>query len=352
MDDKPKLLKRRCSKKKSVVVLKKRKVKRWECPPYHINNLTELLDFAWENRKNDNIARKLWKLIQPLSELEKMVGMHQLKEDIVYLVMYYVQGLHLEYDDKSHRHKVSESDMLHTVLYGSPGVGKTMVASILAKIYSRLGFLKTDRVIAVKRTDFIGKYVGHSEHKTKELLEKARGGVLLIDEAYSLGSGSRTDSFAKAAVDLLNQYLTEHKGDLVCIIAGYENELEESFFSINKGLKRRFPWKFTISNYTPKEMGEIMKSMVHRASWRISPDVDCEKFFADHKDKFPYFGGDIEVLFGKCKLAHTKRIFGLKGKEEKKLSQDDFDKGYNFYIKHKKQTDNDLNWEKHCSLYM
>jgi SpoVK/Ycf46/Vps4 family AAA+-type ATPase len=283
----------------------------------------------------------LLNLEKPLIELNKIIGMDRLKKDIVDLILYYIQDMH-KYSIKSRKTGVIithiKGDYLHTVLQGAPGVGKTMVAKILAKIYCALGCISTNQIIFAKKEDFVGSYVGHTENKTKALLEKARGGVLFIDEAYSFSGDKGTDSFAKIAIDMLNQHLSEEK-DFVCIIAGYEKELKENFFSINPGLNSRFPWKFTLEEYTPKELYQIFEFKAREERWSviIEDEEEILSFFNKHIKDFPFYGRDIEVFFSKCKIVHTRRIFGKKKSERKKITIEDVLNAFNLYLKHRDQ---------------
>ena len=163
-------------------------------------------------------------------------------------IIYFIQGYH-END--------INGNFINTVLLGSPGTGKTEVAHILAGIYKSLGFLPSDKVTMAKKSDFIANYLGQTVNKTQKLLEKAKGGVLVIDEVYAFGSrdsSSNADSYSKEAIDTLNQYLSENRKDLICIVIGYEKDVEECFFTINQGLKRRFPFTYKIEDYTPSEL--------------------------------------------------------------------------------------------------
>ncbi len=290
---------------------------------------------------------RLWLLAPFLQELNQMIGMKKLKENIIDLVLYCVQDL---YDTS-----LKSTDNLHTILCGPPGVGKTTVAHILANIYCHLGYIPTNNVICAKKSDFIGKFVGHTEPKTQELLDKAKGGVLFIDEAYALGGGNDPDTFSKTIINMLNAHLSEHKHEFVCIIAGYEKELEEGFFSINPGLKRRFPWKFVIDKYSPEELFEVMKCLSHRIGWNLDTKIN-NNFFNDKMSNFPHFGGDIEVYINHCKNSYSRRLFSnaisnnIDANNEKKiLTLEDLKTGYESYIQHKPQ--NNIS-QYHNFMYM
>jgi DNA replication protein DnaC len=204
-----------------------------------------------------------------------------------------------------------EGELYHTVIYGPPGVGKTTIAKVLAKIYCALGILKTDKVVVADRSQFIGKFVGHSEAQTMKILNSSIGGVLFIDEVYSLGAGEDSDVFSKAIIDTINKFLTEHKHEMVCIIAGYEDEINASFFSVNKGMKSRFPIVFRIDGYTGEELYQIFKLKVEKCGWKISElhNSEIRKFFCDKVSSFPYFGRDIETMLSQVKISHTDRVF-------------------------------------------
>ena len=307
-------------------------------PPFKTDTLQDLINIAWNYKGKHINWFALWKLIPLLEELNEMVGMKKLKKDIIHLILYYVQGLHKTYDSEGNR--IDEGDMLHTVLMGDPGTGKTSVAHILAKIYAKMGFLSKGHVTVVKRTDLIGKFVGHSEHQTKTILEKCRGGVMFIDEAYNLGAPGDNDcSFSSAAVNTLNSFLSEEKKDFVCIIAGYEKELNASFFSINPGLERRFSWRFTIEPYTIQDLIEIFRLIVKRNLWKLEDHSTPIEIFSQNKILFKHAGGDMEILFRNCKLIHTKRIFCIEGAIKRLLNKDDIIGGMSLLKEHKSNSD-------------
>ena len=186
----------------------------------------------------------------------------------------------------------------------------TEVSNIIAEIYVNLGLLKNKKIKFAKRSDLIGEYLGQTAIKTQKLLNECKGGCLVIDEAYSLGHKEKRDSFSKECVDTLNQFLSEEKHNFLCIIIGYEKDLYDSFFSINKGLIRRFPWKYKIQEYTDKELAKIFKVQCNKIHWDYNiSDKELNDFFTKHKKLFKYSGGDIEIIISKAKINHAKRIF-------------------------------------------
>jgi SpoVK/Ycf46/Vps4 family AAA+-type ATPase len=288
-----------------------------------IENVDDLIELGEmynpKEKKRYNIdVKTLNKLIEPLTMLKKMIGMPKLKKSIVDQIIYFLQ----DFEEKN-------AHMMHTVIEGPPGSGKTDIANILAKIYARIGFLKKEYVKKVKRSDLIGQYLGQTAIKTQKAIDDAKGGVLLIDEAYSLGNPEGRDSYSKECIDTLNQNLSENKADIICIIVGYKKDLKESFFSYNAGLERRFPFRYTIDEYDFKDLNNIFAKLVNEYKWEIK--VDEKKlltFFEDNRDTFAFNGGDLETLLQCSKIAHSKRVFCLPKAEKKKLTNDDIESGF------------------------
>jgi SpoVK/Ycf46/Vps4 family AAA+-type ATPase len=282
-----------------------------------INKIDDLIELGKlydpENPKkikyNINV-KQLYKLIEPLNELKNMIGMKKVKNHIIDLILYYLQDF-----------EKYNKNIMHTVLYGPPGCGKTELAHILAKIYYKMGIIKTNNVNIVKRSDLIGEYCGHTAIQTQNAIDKAKDGVLLIDEAYSLGNIEQKDSFTKECIDTINQNLTENKSNFICIIAGYKEALDSCFFAYNQGLERRFPFRFTVDKYNANDLRDIYIKMIYDDNWMIEEPIQKNipiNFFEENRDIFKYNGGDMENLFHMTKIAHSRRVFCFLKKDKKK----------------------------------
>ena len=238
-------------------------------------------------------------ILPELNELNQMIGLKTFKKQIIDQILYFING-------------TDETIMLHTVLEGPPGTGKTTVSNILARIYSKLGIFKKPKFNIVRRSDLISEYLGGTTIKTTETLDRCKKGVMLIDEAYSLGSkGGQDDMYAKECIDTINQYLTENVDKIICIIAGYKKELDESFFSINPGLRRRFPWTFTIENYTSQELSRIYFKLIEEKEWETTCEIsEVNDLISRNVSLFTGNGGDINNLIEKAMIINMRNNFG------------------------------------------
>ena len=321
--------------------------KKYDVIDVKISNLDKLIEIA----NNLDVKKdypfdlnKLKLLLGPLEKLKQFVGMKKVKDNIVKQILYFLQNL----DDTK--------DMMHTVITGPPGVGKTKLAYLLSEIYFKMGIFKCKKNIKYKspitgedinfkftiarRSDLIGEYVGHTAIKTQKVIDQSLGGVLLIDEAYSLGNDDKKDSFSKECIDTLNQNLTENKGKFAVIIAGYDDELEKCFFSYNDGLRRRFPFRYEINTYNYSELCEIFMKKIIFEDWSISFDnKKLLEFFQKKYNDFKNFGGDMEILLFSTKIAHSLRIFGKDPKLRKKINLDDVKKGFEIFMESRKKKD-------------
>lgn len=219
----------------------------------------------------------------------------------------------------------------------------TTVARIIGKIYQAMGIISKNGIFKIAyRDDFVAEYLGQTAIKTKKLLNSCLGGILFIDEVYSLGNKEGRDSFSKEAIDTITGFLSDHKNDFCCIIAGYEKEINECFFKVNRGLVRRFPWIHKIEPYNAENLSNIALKMIKNMKWDIAIEEKIFiNFFEEHKDNFKHAGGDIETFLTKSKMLHAKRVFSL-GKEHKFiLTLEDLKNAINIIKQTNKKEDED-----------
>jgi len=312
-------------------------------------NLYELIEIIDKCPVKDDVEynidlKSLSNIRSELVELKDMIGLEKIKESVFEQLIYFIQNLHTITNAGADDSKgvTTSTDYKHTVIMGPPGAGKTQIAKIIGNMYSKLGILSNNVFKKVTRNDLIAGYLGQTAIKTSKVIEDCLGGVLFIDEAYSLANEDKEDMFSKECLDTLCEALSDHKDNLMVIIAGYENELNNRFFTANSGLESRFIWKFKTETYSPKELMQIFFRLVRSRGWTLVETVDdktWEKWFHEKKDKFHGLGRDMEALFTYVKIGHGVRVFG-KGKEvQKKISLDDMNRGYKTFLDnlHKKE---------------
>ena len=290
-----------------------------------------------------NINMKaLHNIKEPLTELNNMIGMKDLKNNIVDQILYFVQELHKD--------TLSKGDFMHTVIYGPPGTGKTEIAQMMGKIYSKLGILTKGTFKKVTRSDLIAVYLGQTAIKTKEVIKEAMGGVLFIDEAYALGNSEKRDSFAKECIDTLCEALSEHKDNLMVIIAGYEHELKDCFFEYNQGLDSRFTWRFKTDEYDHTDLHSIFSKKVTDIGWQLDEKTQItSEWFKKNKDYLKFYGRDIETILAKTKIAHSRRIFCGPEDEKRKILLKDLENGFKMFLKNEdvKNRKNDIQFKRY-----
>lgn len=159
---------------------------------------------------------------------------------------------------------------LHMSFTGNPGTGKTTVALTMAHILHRLGYLRTSRLISVTRDDLVGEYIGHTAPKTKEVLNKALGGVLFIDEAYYLHRPENERDYGKEAIEILLQVMEDKRTDLAVILAGYADKMDQ-FFTANPGFRSRVAHHIDFPDYTDEELVQIGRLMLKDLGYRLTP---------------------------------------------------------------------------------
>ena len=237
-----------------------------------------------------------------------------------------------------------EIDGNHRFLLGDFTVThNTNVARIIGKLYQEMGILSFNSPFKIAyRDDFIAEYVGQTAVKTRKLLDSCIGGVLFVDEVYSLGSGfNDKDPFSKEAIEVLTAFLSENKKNFCFIGAGYEDDINRCFFSKNKGLERRFQWIHKIEEYTVQEIVDIMLKMIEEMNWKI--EVNKENLIdmiKKEKHLFKYAGGDLEILLSKSKMVHTKRVFSLDKDKMFILTKTDVEQGLKLMNENKLKQEN------------
>ena len=319
------------------------------------------------NNNNYTInLNKIEKIINPLIKLKKMVGLEKIKDEIINFVLYYLiyqkkhepshikhepshmkhEPSHIKHEPSHMKHEPSHmkhepSHMKHISIEGPPGCGKTKLAKIISKILIGLGILENNNIIYAKRTDLIGTHLGETGKKTQNIIDKALGGVLFIDEAYSLGNEDGKDIYSKECIDILTQNLSDNKSKFICIIAGYTEQLENNFFSVNPGLVRRFPFRFKIEKYNSLELKNIFIRKIYKLNWKINIDVNnINNLFENNYKHFKYFGGDIDTFIQDIKYSHARRIACCNTNQFKIISYDDITKALTKFIDRRNNNEN------------
>ena len=221
-----------------------------------------------------------------LEELNALTGLDAVKQDIQNLVnIIKVQKL------REARGMKQPSISLHMVFSGNPGTGKTTVARLLATIYRSLGVLPKGQLAEVDRSQLVAGYVGQIAAKTSPIIEEAIGGVLFIDEAYTLSAGKGENDFGQEAIDTLLKAMEDHRNDLIVIVAGYP-DLMEDFLNSNPGLRSRFNKYIFFADYTPEELLKILETMCEKQEYKMSDSAReyaltyFRKRVSEHADDF------------------------------------------------------------------
>ncbi|PZN07615.1 AAA family ATPase [Thermaerobacter composti] len=202
-----------------------------------------------------------------LADLDALIGLHHVKRVIREIRAYVTVR-----ERRSRVGLINEPLTLHMVFTGNPGTGKTTVARILARLLRALGVLERGHLVEVERADLVGEYIGHTAQKTRHVIHQALGGVLFIDEAYSLARGGEKD-FGKEAIDTLVKQMEDHRQRLVVILAGYRQEMAW-FLQTNPGLRSRFPIHLTFPDYTVEELVAIAHQMAGQRQYVLDAGAE------------------------------------------------------------------------------
>ncbi|HEX4100030.1 MAG: CbbX protein [Pseudonocardiaceae bacterium] len=199
---------------------------------------------------------------------------------------------------------------LHMSFTGSPGTGKTTVALRMADMLHRLGYLRRGHLVSVTRDDLVGQYVGHTAPKTKEVLKRAMGGVLFIDEAYYLYRADNERDYGQESIEILLQVMENHREDLVVILAGYKDRMD-SFFASNPGMSSRIAHHIDFPDYTLDELDDIGKLLLKAEGYTLT--AEAKKTFRDyleHRQAQPRFANarSVRNAIERARLRHASRM--------------------------------------------
>jgi probable Rubsico expression protein CbbX len=216
----------------------------------------------------------------------------------------------------------SQAPSLHMSFTGNPGTGKTTVALRMAQILHRLGYVRKGHLVAVTRDDLVGQYIGHTAPKTKEVLQRAMGGVLFIDEAYYLYRPENERDYGQEAIEILLQVMENQRDDLVVIVAGYKDRMD-TFFRSNPGLSSRIAHHLDFPDYDADELMQIAGKMLEAQNYRFGPDAAqaFEKYLGLRIAQ-PHFANarSVRNALDRARLRQASRLFADR---ERELSRDD-----------------------------
>jgi probable Rubsico expression protein CbbX len=209
----------------------------------------------------------------------------------------------------------AEAPSLHMCFTGNPGTGKTTVALRMAELLHRLGYLRSGHVVSVTRDDLVGQYVGHTAPKTKDVLKRAMGGVLFIDEAYYLYRAENERDYGSESIEILLQYMENHRDDLVVILAGYAGRME-TFFASNPGMSSRIAHHLEFPDYTLDELAEIGDLMLGHQRYRLSDEARAVfREYLTRRMAQPRFANarSVRNALERARLRHASRLVAASG---------------------------------------
>jgi len=216
----------------------------------------------------------------------------------------------------------AEPPSLHMCFTGNPGTGKTTVAMRMAEILHRLGYVRKGHLIAVTRDDLVGQYIGHTAPKTREVLKRAMGGVLFIDEAYYLYRPENERDYGQEAIEILLQVMENHRDDLVVILAGYKDRMD-TFFQSNPGMASRIAHHIDFPDYSVDELYSISGLMLAKMGYRLAPDAESAlREYIARRIAQPHFANarSIRNALDRARLRQASRLVAA---TDRAVSRDD-----------------------------
>ena len=204
---------------------------------------------------------------------------------------------------------------LHMSFTGSPGTGKTTVGLRMSDILYKLGYIKKGHLLTVTRDDLVGQYIGHTAPKTKEVLKKAMGGVLFIDEAYYLYKPDNERDYGSEAIEILLQVMENQRDDLVVILAGYKEPMDK-FYESNPGLSSRIANHIDFPDYTTEELLQISKLILQDQQYQLTPDAEVALYnYIEKRKQKPLFANarSVKNALDRARMRQANRIFDSRG---------------------------------------
>ena len=274
----------------------------------------------------DKLDEDMRTLQDLLNELNALVGLEKVKNKVQDLIVYQkVQKMRRE------KNLHSSKNTLHLAFTGNPGTGKTTVARIDGRIYKQIGLLSKGHFVEVSRTDLIAGYQGQTALKVKKVIEQAKGGVLFIDEAYSITENDKSDSYGRECLTELTKALEDYREDLVVIVAGYTEPMSK-FFESNPGLESRFNTFIEFDDYSPNELDSILYYMCKMNDYILDEKVKekIHSYFEKKttmKDKNFANARLVRNLYDNLIMNHARRVIDISNPTSSELSmiqEDDF----------------------------
>lgn len=267
----------------------------------------------------DKIKDDIRTLPQLQNDLNELIGLETIKDKVENLIAYQkVQKMRQDNNLNNTR------STLHLSFTGNPGTGKTTVARIVGRIYKQLGLLSKGHFLEVSRTDLIAGYQGQTALKVQKVIEKAKGGVLFIDEAYSITENDQNDSYGKECLTELTKALEDYREDLVVIVAGYTEPMNK-FFDSNPGLKSRFNTFIEFQDYKPSELEQILLMICKDNDYVLSEELKiCIRDFLEnqvsYKDENFANGRMVRNIYDDLVMNHARRVAHIDNAKYEELS--------------------------------